>query len=167
MRRSTVVRALTLALAFIHTFPARKHLVAFVSSPSWEQAWEGFGALVAIAIYLLPVGVQSRGLAFLWRRRRGLLRAVAMVLAAAHLVPALDHVPAFVSAPNWADAWRGLGSTLAVAWFLAPLPLQARVISLLGRAARLPPSHLPSSHLPSSLPSLRPTPSLRTAARQP
>jgi hypothetical protein len=137
MRRSAVVRTLTLALAFIHTFPARKHVAAFVADPSWSEGWKGFGAVFAIVLYLLPVGVQSRGLAFLWRERRVLLRAAGIALAVVHLVPAIDHVPAFLRAPTWGDAWRGLGSTLAVAWFLAPLRAQARLISFLGEMARL------------------------------
>jgi hypothetical protein len=144
MRRSAIVRFVTLALAFVHTFPARKHLAAFVVHPSWSEGWEGFGAVVAIALYLLPVRVQSRGLAFLWRERRCLLRVAGVALAVAHLVPAIDHVPALIGAPNWGDAWRGIGSTFAVVWFLAPLRAQAQLISILGQIARLrmAPAHI-------------------------
>jgi hypothetical protein len=138
MRRSVILRAVTFALAFIHTFPARKHLLAFAEAPSWTEGLKGFGAAFAIALYLLPTDVQRRGLAFLWRERRVLLRAAGIVLAAVHLVPAIDHLPAFLAAPTWGDAWRGFGSALAVAWFLAPLPAQARLVCFLGRAARLP-----------------------------
>jgi hypothetical protein len=141
MRRSVILRVLTLALAFVHTFPARKHLLAFAASASWSEGLKGFGAAFAIALYLLPTDLQRRGLAFLWRERRVLLRAAGIALAAVHLVPAIDHVPAFFAAPSWADAWRGFGSSIAVAWFLVPLPLQARLLSFLGRVARLPPPH--------------------------
>lgn len=138
MWRSVLLRAVTFALAFVHTFPARKHLLAFAASPSWSEGYKGFGAVFATALYLLPTGLQRRGLAFLWRERRVLLRAAGIALAAVHLVPAIDHVPAFLAAPSWADAWRGFGSAIAVAWLLAPMPLQARLISFLGRVARLP-----------------------------
>jgi hypothetical protein len=145
MRRIAVIRTLTFALAFIHTFPARKHLGAFAADPSWSEGWKGVGAVVAIALYLLPVHVQSRGLAFLWRERRVLLSTVAVVLAIVHLVPALDHVPALLREPTWGDAWRGIGSAIAVAWFLAPLPAQARLISWLGRVARLQLPRVPAA----------------------
>jgi hypothetical protein len=151
MPRSAIVRALTLGLALIHSFPARKHLVAFAASPSWEEGWKGLGATVAIALYLLPVGVQAQGLALLWRKRRSLLRAAGIVLALAHLVPALDHLPAFFGAPNWADAWRGVGAMLAAAWFVAPLPTQARLISLLGRVARLKAAPAPFASIRNAL----------------
>jgi hypothetical protein len=163
MRRSALVRALTLALAFVHTFPARKHLATFAVDPSWAEGWKGLGAAVAVAIYLLPIGVQSRGLAFVWRERRVLLRIAGIALALVHVVPALDHVPAFFGAPTWGDAWRGFGSTLAAAWFLAPLPVQGRVISLLSWVTRptvARPSLRPMLHLPP----LRP---LQSTARDP
>jgi hypothetical protein len=137
MRRSALLRAVTLALAFVHSFPARKHLLAFAADPSWSEGWKGIGAVFAIALYLLPVGVQSRSLAYLWRERRMLLRGAGILLAIVHLVPALDHVPALLAAPSWADAWRGIGATLAVAWFLTPLRMQAALISFVGRAPRL------------------------------
>jgi hypothetical protein len=130
---------MTLALAFVHTFPARKHLLAFFERPSLEEAWEGFGALLAIALYLLPVRVQARALTSLWREHRGLLRAGGVLLAVVHAVPALDHLPRFAHSLTWADAWRGFGSAAAVAWFLAPLPLQRRVIVAFARLACLQP----------------------------
>jgi hypothetical protein len=152
MRRSVLLRAVTFALAFVHTFPARKHLLAFVANPSWTEGLKGFGAAFAIALYLLPTGVQRRGLAFLWRERRVLLRAAAIALAAVHLVPAVDHVPAFLAAPSWADAWRGFGSAIAVAWLLAPMPMQARLISFLGRVSRLPsPDPVTATAVPSAV----------------
>ena len=44
MWRSVLLRAVTFALAFVHTFPARKHLLAFAASPSWSEGFKGFGA---------------------------------------------------------------------------------------------------------------------------
>jgi hypothetical protein len=133
---------MTLALAFVHTFPARKHLFAFFERPSLEEAWEGFGALLAIALYLLPVRTQARALTVLWREHRGVLRACGVLLALVHAVPAVDHVPRFIESLTWADGWRGLGSTVAVAWFLAPLTQQRRVIVALTRLVRLHPPAL-------------------------
>jgi phosphatidylglycerophosphate synthase len=146
LRRSALVRALTFALAFVHTFPAKKHVLAFAAAPSWSEGWKVFGAIVAIGLYLLPVSVQSRGLTRLWQERRAWLRAAAITLAAAHLVPASDHLPRFWHEPSWADAWRGGGSALAVLWFLAPMRAQARVISLLGRLAQLAPATFATLH---------------------
>jgi hypothetical protein len=142
MPRTAILRLITLALAFVHTFPARKHLLALFEKPSLAEAWEGFGALFAIALYLLPVRVQARALTALWREHRGLLRIGGVLLAVAHAVPAVDHLPRFVESLTWADAWRGLGSTVAVAWFLAPLTQQRRVIAALARLARLHPPAL-------------------------
>jgi hypothetical protein len=135
------LRLTTLALAFVHTFPARKHLLAFFERPSLDEAWEGFGALLAIALYLLPVRIQARGLHALWREHPFLLRAGGVLLAVAHAVPAVDHLPRFVESLAWADAWRGLGSAVAVAWFLAPLTQQRRVIVAFARLAHLHPPH--------------------------
>jgi hypothetical protein len=139
MRRTAVLRLMTIALAFVHTFPARKHLLAFFEKPSLEEAWEGFGAVLAIALYLLPVRVQARALATLWREHRGLLRVFGAILAVVHAVPAVDHLPAFVATLTWGDAWRGFGSAVAVAWFLAPVTLQRTVIVALARLPRLRP----------------------------
>src|SRR5579859_4304252 len=69
MRRSMLLRAATLVLACVHTFPATKHIAAFWRFPSLSEGWEGFGALFAIGLYLLPLRVQARGLRALWRRR--------------------------------------------------------------------------------------------------
>jgi hypothetical protein len=142
MRRTAVLRLTTLALAFAHTFPARKHLTAFFEKPSWPEAWEGFGALLAVALYLTPVRVQARALTVLWREHRSLLRAAGLLLAVAHAVPAVDHLPRFFEYVDWADGWRGIGSTAAVAWFLAPVTLQGKVIAALARLARLHPPGL-------------------------
>lgn len=134
--RRLIVRAITLGLAIVHTFPARKHIGAFLERPSFSDGWEGLGALIAIGLYCLPVAVQARALAALWRRRRGFLRAAGLLLAAVHAVPACDHLPRLVALGRWGDAWRGGGALLAVLWFIAPLQLQARAIALLGRVGR-------------------------------
>ncbi len=137
MRWAALLRLVTLALAFVHTLPARKHLSAFFEQPSLTEAWEGFGALLAIGLYLLPVRVQARALSALWCQHRILLRAFGVLLAVVHAVPAADHVPRFFESATWGDAWRGLGSTIAVAWFLAPLPLQGKALAALARLARM------------------------------
>jgi hypothetical protein len=142
MRRTAVLRLLTLVLAFAHTFPARKHLAAFFEKPSLSEAWEGFGALLAIALYLLPVRIQARALTTLWREHQGLLRTLGVLLAAAHAVPAIDHLPRFVAALSWGDAWRGFGATFAMVWFLAPMTLQRRVIVAIADLVRLRPADL-------------------------
>jgi hypothetical protein len=135
--RRAWIRLATLALAFVHSFPARRHLGAFFEHPSLADGWEGFGALVAIGVYLLPPATQLRALRALWRRRKEWLRTAGFVLAAAHAVPALDHLPRLIEFHRWGDAWRGIGSALAVTWFLLPLPLQGRVVA---RLVRLGPS---------------------------
>src|SRR5438270_7757503 len=104
MKRSMLLRIGTLVLAYAHTFPASKHLAAFVRSPSISEGWEGFGALAAVCLYLLPVRLQIRILRALWQRRR-LLSAATWALVAVHAVPALDHLPRFVGSPTWADGW--------------------------------------------------------------
>jgi hypothetical protein len=137
MNRSALVRCLSLGMAFVHTFPARKHLTAFFAAPSLGESWKGFGALVAIAIYLLPTSVQARALSAAWRRRRAVLGACGVILALAHGVPALDHLPRFLERPTWHDGWRGFLSAAAVAWFVLPVPAQARALAALTRIARL------------------------------
>ena len=140
MKRPALLRAVTLALACVHTFPARKHLLAFAHAPSLSEGWKGFGALIAIALYLLPPAAQARALVSLWRDHRVVLRIGTAILAAAHAVPAFDHLPRFFGNGGWADAWRGFGSAIAVAWFAAPVPVQATVVAALGRLLR------PSGH---------------------
>jgi hypothetical protein len=137
MRHPALLRALTLALAFIHSFPAQKRLIALARAPSLNEAWKGFGALFAVALYLLPLEVHVRGLRVLWRERRGLLRVGGVLLAAAHAVPAGDHLSRFLSTWQWGDAWRGLGAAIALAWFLVPLRAQATILATLARIARL------------------------------
>jgi hypothetical protein len=128
MKRSMLVRALALALAFVHTFPARGHIAAFLVRPTLADAGKGFGALAAVILYLLPASWQARGLGVLWRRRRW-LRAVAWSLAVVHMVPLLDHLPRYLDSGDWADAWRGFGACIAVLWFVAPPSQQATVLS--------------------------------------
>jgi hypothetical protein len=137
MRRSVLLRGFTLALAYAHAFPASNHLVAFVREPSISEAWKGFGALVAIGLYLLPPRTQVRLLRSLWRRRR-LLGAVTWVLAAVHAVPLVEHLPRFLASGAWGDGWRGIGASIAVAWFLSPVPQQAALLAAAARLTRLP-----------------------------
>jgi hypothetical protein len=137
MHRSALVRLLTLVMAVVHTFPARKHLAALVAAPSVTESWKGIGALAAIAFYLLPVRMQARIMASLWRDHRWSLRAAGLMLAAAHLVPAWDHLPRFVAAPSWYDGWRGLLTAAAVVWFVVPLPQQAVALAALARIGRI------------------------------
>ncbi|HEX4448250.1 MAG TPA: hypothetical protein VH044_15990 [Polyangiaceae bacterium] len=138
MKRPALLRAVTLTLAYAHTFPARKHLLAFVHAPSIAEGWRGFGALLAIGLYLLPPALQARALVSLWRNHGRLLRVATAALAAAHATAAFDHVPRFLAMGGWADGWRGLGSSLAVIWFAAPVPVQAALIATVGRLVRLP-----------------------------
>ena len=138
MRRSALLRAVTFTLAYAHTFPARKHLAAFADTPSLSEAWKGFGALVAIGLYLLPPEVQAKVLVSSWRRHKNLLRVGTAALAVAHAVPALDHLPRFLDVGGWPDAWRGVGSATAVLWFLTPVQVQAAFVSALGRVLRVP-----------------------------
>jgi hypothetical protein len=122
------IRAVLVALAILHGFPATKHLGLFVAHPSLEEGWKGFGAALAVALYLLPLRLYVRALGALWSRARGLLVLAGWVLAAVHAVPAADHLPKLVAQlPTfaWGDAWRGVGAALACAWFLAPLRVQA------------------------------------------
>jgi hypothetical protein len=137
MKRPALLRAVTLTLAYAHTFPARKHLLAFVHGPSFAEGWRGFGALLAIGLYLLPPEVQARGLVRLWRSHARLLRVATAALAAAHAGAAFDHVPRFLAIGGWADGWRGLGSSFAMIWFVAPVPVQAALIAAIGRLVRL------------------------------
>jgi hypothetical protein len=136
--RNVLLRALTLALAFLHAFPANKHLTLWLAHPSVDEAWKGFGAVLAIALYMMPVGWQARALGHLWRQRRTALVAAGIVLAMVHAVPASDHLPRLLAHASWGDAWRGIGAAIAIAWFLMPLPVQARALALL--AASRPPS---------------------------
>jgi hypothetical protein len=131
-----VLRIATLGLASLHVFPATKHIGAFVAHPSIGEAWKGFGAACAIGLYLLPARTQARMLGALWTRARTVLTLLGCVLAAAHFVPALDHLPRLLAGPSWADAWRGIGASIAILWFMLPLELQARSLALCASALR-------------------------------
>jgi hypothetical protein len=124
LRKDVVLRFCMLALAWAHTFPATKHLSAFAESPSLEEAWKGFGSAAAVVIYLLPVAWIARALITTWRRHRATLSVAGWVMAVAHLVPAADHLPRLLASPSWANAWRGLGSSISAAWFVLPVPTQ-------------------------------------------
>ena len=115
------------ALAALHVLPAKKHLALFFAHPGIDEAWKGFGAALAVLFYLAPYRWVARAFGWLWRERRAALRAGGFVLAAVHLVPACDHIPAFVRSPSWGDAWRGVGASAAALWFMAPLPVQVRL----------------------------------------
>jgi hypothetical protein len=136
MSRLSILRVLTLGMAFVHSFPACRHIGLFVEAHSLSEGWKGLGALVAIGLYLLPVDVQARALATLWNGYRTPLRIVSMLLIVAHAVPAFEHVPGFVHLPSWSDFWRGFGALAAIAWFACPQPAQVKVIARLGRLAR-------------------------------
>ncbi len=129
------VRVVTLVLAFVHWFPASKHVAAFVTHPSLDEAWKAVAASLAVLLYLAPPARQARAIALLWRRRRGALSGLSVVLIVVHAVAAIDHAPRFWSHPSWEDGWRALGATLAIAWFAAPLRWQQRALA---RLARLP-----------------------------
>ncbi len=138
MRRDLLLRCAMIALACVHTFPCTKHLAAFVVAPSWGEAWKGLGAALAVTLYLLPPSLVARALVRAWHARRGALAVGGWVLAAVHVVPALDHVPRLIETGGWGDAWRGLGATLATIWFLLPVPTQARALGALRRVALVP-----------------------------
>jgi hypothetical protein len=135
MRRSAVLRLVTLGLAWVHTFPLSHHLGAFLRKPEVSEGWKGFGSLVAVGLYLLPVQVQVRGLRALWRRR-ALLSTVTWTLAAAHAVPLVDHFPKWAASGTWADAWRSAGTAFAIAWFVLPVSQQASLLTAVVRLTR-------------------------------
>ena len=128
MHKHTVLRLVTLLLAWAHTFPAIRHIGLFAAEPSLGEAWKGFGGGFAVALYLLPPAWQVRALVALWSRHRGLLVAGGWLLAIAHAVPASDHLPKWLAHPSWVDTWRGFGSAIAILWFVSPLPMQARFL---------------------------------------
>jgi hypothetical protein len=129
---TSALTLLSFGLAFVHLFPAQKHLGLFFESPSVGEAWKGFGAVAAILFLALPRGRQVGFVTALWRRRR-LASALGLGLAIVHAVPALDHVPAFLASFTWADAWRGLGSLAAMLWFASPVRFQGRVMAVVAR----------------------------------
>lgn len=143
MRRNLVIRIVTLTLAWVHSFPALKHLRIFVAQPTLAEAWKGVGAAAAVVLYLLPPTWQARALARLWNRRRALLVSAGWLLAGAHYVPAADHFPKLLDGASWGDLWRGLGSATAVVWFVLPVHVQARALrSIQERSARFAESYL-------------------------
>jgi hypothetical protein len=142
--RSTPLRWLTLGLAAMHLLPATHHLGRFFAEPSVADAWKGFGAVGAVVFLALPTRVQARSLAALWSKR-GLGAALALGLAFVHVVPATDHVPRFVHAASFGDAWRAVLTLTAIVWFAAPAALQRAVLRSLGRRPGRPRSALTSS----------------------
>lgn len=126
---SFFVRAAMLVAAFVHTFPATKHGRLFVAHPSIDEGWKALGALIAIAIYLLPPKTIARVVVALWRSHRRVVVAAGWLLACVHAVPMLDHLPRLFAAPTWGDGWRGVGSLFAVLWFVAPVDAQAALVT--------------------------------------
>ncbi len=106
-----------LALAWLHTFPARKHLAELAVAPSLDEAWKGLGALMAVLVFLLPIDLARRALRSAGRWT-GVLTTSLLVLAIVHLVPAMDHLPRWVVRPSFSDGWRGLGAAAATTAFL-------------------------------------------------
>jgi hypothetical protein len=125
------LRGILLVLAVAHSLPARKHLALFFAEPSWTEAWKGFGAALAVGLYLLPVRTYARALASAWAHHRALLIGVGWLLAIVHAVPAADHLPKLATAATWGEAWRGGGAALACAWFVAPVRVQAAAFGAL------------------------------------
>lgn len=126
----SLLRVVLSVLAFAHTFPARKHLALLWAEPSLGEAWKGIGPVGAIVLCCMPTAWYARGVALL-RSRARLLFGVTAGVVAAHLVAAVDHLPALVARPSWSDGWRGLGSAVAVVWFIAPTNVQGRVVGFL------------------------------------
>ncbi len=113
------LRLIALGLAAMHLLPATHHIGDFVRSPSTSDAWKGFGAVFAVIALALPVRFQARIAKTLWTHRAWGM-AISLLLVVAHLVPAADHVPKLVTSLAWSDAWRGIGASIAIAWFIAP-----------------------------------------------
>lgn len=126
----TLLRTLLIALAALHLFPVRRHLPLMLHSFSASESWKALGAIAAVIVLCLPIALLARSVTRMSRRAPLALGALAWILVAAHLVPALDHVPAFAAHPNFADGWRALGSMIGVAWFSLPFASQ---VALIGR----------------------------------
>jgi hypothetical protein len=124
-------RVIGIGLAALHLLPARKHLDLFFADPSLNEAWKGFGAIGAIGLLLLPLAWQLRALAAIsrWKWRIVPLGVMALV----HAVPAADHLPKLFVSFGFGDAWRGIGSILAIAFFVTPLRMRTRIASLVFR----------------------------------
>lgn len=132
VRRITIFSLATIGLALLHVLPARHHLADMASRFNLSDAWKGIGAAVAIAVLALPFENQAKVVAFL--KRRKWLGAAALLLVVVHLVPAADHVPKLLAAPSFGDAWKAIGSVLAIAWFLAPRSVHVAVLQVVTRA---------------------------------
>jgi hypothetical protein len=126
MRRFTPWTIASIALALLHTLPARHHLQDMVTAFSASDAWKGIGATIAVFLLVIPVRQQARIMAVF--RQAHLLALAALLLVVVHLVPAADHVPKFLAQPNFADAWRAIGSCIAIVWFAAPRQIQLAVM---------------------------------------
>jgi hypothetical protein len=73
-------------------------------------------------------------------RRVASWTTVRALLVAAHLVPAIDHLPRFIAAPSWADGWRGVGALVAIACFAAPRHVRLVVAAVAPRVRSLVPA---------------------------
>ena len=116
--------------AFVHTFPATKHMTAFLTQPSWSEGWKAWGSVFAIVAYLQTPDRIARLVFRCWQHHRGVLVVAGWLLALVHSVPAADHLPRLLAAPNWGDAWRGSGALIATVWFVAPIGMQFSVVRL-------------------------------------
>jgi hypothetical protein len=130
--RKLLVRLPLVLLAVAHAFPSAKHGQAFLAEPSLGEFWKAALAPVAVCTYLVPPERLARAIVKAWRCSPRTLGALAVVLVVVHLVPAFDHVPRFMVTPTWADAWRGIGASLASLWFTLSVPFQARIVGALG-----------------------------------
>ena len=124
---SARIRPLLLGLAVMHVLPATHHGRDLLAAPNAGDAWKAIGASAAVLLLTMP----TPWLMKLVRRTQSRWHTVsvaATLLAIAHVVPAADHLPKLLASPSWADAWRGVGATLAVAWFASPRALQLRLV---------------------------------------
>src|SRR5438552_3549234 len=111
--RSSRLRSTATSGRAMRRWPTGRAAASARSAPSLADAAKGIGAALAVALIALPHAWQARALSLLWRRRR-LLAALGFALAAVHVVPVVEHLPAFFASGTWADAWRGLGALAAV-----------------------------------------------------
>jgi hypothetical protein len=70
------------------------------------------------------------------RARWLILRLATLGLAAVHAFPATHHLARLVQAPGLGEAWKGIGATFAVGFYLLPPRLHARVLARAWRSAR-------------------------------
>jgi hypothetical protein len=130
------IRLALLAVAALHAFPIRRHLPLLVAHATLGEAWKAVGACVAVVVLCMPTRTLAATITRAARTRPWLLGLVAWTLVAAHLVPAVDHVPAFLAHRSFADAWRGFGATLAAVWFSLTYTTQVRFFAMLARRTR-------------------------------